>query len=64
MTMNTAALDYMNKCLIDLSPSFSCITISKILVALFFSALITCITIFIMIKFQRKQKQESSHTIK
>jgi len=50
MTMNTALIDFMNKCLIDLSPDFSCISISKILISLFFSSIITLIVLVMAMK--------------
>lgn len=50
MTSNTAVIDSMNKCLIDMSPDFSCINISKIATAIVFSTLFILLFVVIIIK--------------
>lgn len=50
MTQNTAAIDFLTKCRIDLSPDFACISIGKILLAMGFAAGIVLIFTLILIK--------------
>jgi len=47
MTSNTVVIDLMNKCLIDMSPDFSCISILKIVIAFVLSVLLMLFLVII-----------------
>ncbi len=57
MTQNTAVIDFMNKCLINLAPDFGCITISKIMIVLTLVAIISLMMIIIY-NYVRKTQNE------
>jgi len=51
MTQNTAVIDHMNKCLINLSPDFGCITIANVIMVFGIGALVSLILYIILKKF-------------